>query len=131
MATRVDAINALRPRLVLKPAAKMEQLAELIAERTRMETNVVRRVLDELNSAILHFAGQGTPVAIEGLGVYAPSIDLSGEFDCTHRTDRQIVLGLNQPGSFTGEIANRENIGKATKDLIALWNKIHPADLVE
>jgi len=131
MATRVDAINALRPRLVLKPAAKMEQLVEFISGQTEVEIGVVQKVLEELNAAVLHFARQGMPVAIEGLGMYAPSIDLSGEFDCLHRPDRQIVLGLNQPGVNNAEVVNQDNIGKATKELIALWNEMHPDDPVE
>jgi nucleoid DNA-binding protein len=131
MATRVDVINALRPRVVLKPEAGTEQLADFIAERTAIESEVVKRVLAELHHAVIHFAHQGAPVAIEGLGVYSPTIDLSGEFDCSHRTDRRIVLGLNQPGGFNGEIANRENIGKATRELVALWNETNPDDRVE
>jgi hypothetical protein len=37
---------------------------------------------------------------------------------------------INAPGAFKGEIQNRENIGKTTAELVALWNADHPNDPV-
>jgi hypothetical protein len=34
------------------------------------------------------------------------------------------------PGTFTGTVLNRENIGKTAGDLITLWNDAHPDDPV-
>ncbi|MBI3241572.1 MAG: hypothetical protein HYZ49_04685 [Chloroflexi bacterium] len=130
MTTRLEAVEALRPRLALGPAATIEQLAEFIAGRTGVDVATSQAVLAELSEAVIFFARQGRPVTIDGLSTYSPSIDLSGEFDCTGRLDRKIVLALNQPESYSGEIANRENIGKATAELAALWDQAHPEDKV-
>ena len=73
---------------------------------------------------------QGTPVELEGLVTYTPTIDLGGEFDCAHRTDQEIIKALNVPGAYKGVIVNRENIGKTADELVALWNKDHPDDPV-
>ncbi len=131
MTTRFEAVEALRPKLALGPAATIEQLAEFIAGRTGVEAGTAQAVLAELSEAVLFFARQGRPVRVAGVSTCSPSIDLSGEFDCSQRLDRKIVLGLNEPGSYSGEIVNRENIGKATAELVALWNAAHPDDLAE
>ena len=131
MATRIEAINALRPKLALGPAANLEELAEFIAGRTGTDAGATRAVLAQLGEAVIFFARQGRPVTVEGFGTFSPLIDLSGEFDCSQHLDRQIVLGLNNPDSYSGEIVNRENIGKATAELVALWNAAHPDDLAE
>ena len=130
MTTRLEAVNALRPKLVLGPVATTEQLAEFIAEQTGVEAITAQVVLAQLSEAVVFFAQQGKPVRVDGLNTYSPLIDLSGEFDCSPRLDRKVILALNQPDSFSGKIINRENIGKATAELVALWNAAHPDDAV-
>ena len=60
-----------------------------------------------------------------------PKIDTDGKLSLGTRLDRRINARLNQSGAFKGEIKNRENIGKTTEELVALWNEAHPDDLVE
>ena len=130
MATKIEAINAYRPKLVLNPTAKLYQLVDFIAMRTGTNKGVIQLVLAELNDAITFFNLQGTPVKLEGLGTYAPNIDIGGEFDISHRTDQEIIKALNSNGAYRGVIANRENIGKTSDELVAIWNTEHPTDLV-
>ncbi|RMH79195.1 MAG: hypothetical protein D6681_19375, partial [Calditrichaeota bacterium] len=66
----------------------------------------------------------------EGLGVYTPTIDLSGTIKVGHRADPVIKKRLNAPGAFKGEILHREHIGKSGDDLVAMWNAEHPDDPV-
>ena len=51
--------------------------------------------------------------------------------DIQDRADTALTNGFNLPGTFTGTIINRENIGKTADDLVVMWNAENPADLVE
>jgi len=72
------------------------------------------------------FAKQGRAVKLEGLGLFTPTIGLEGSLDVGFRLDTSIDGELNVPGAFKGEVLNRENIGKSSADLKALWNAEHP-----
>ena len=69
-------------------------------------------------------------VKVEGLGTFTPSIDLSGQFAIVYRADPALNYGLNMPGTFSGTILNRENIGKSADELVAMWNEAYPEDQV-
>lgn len=130
MANKIAAISTYRPRIVLRPTLELKELVDYIAGRTGLNKGEIQMVLSELSSAIQFFNRQGQGVKLPGLGTYLPSIDLEGKLTISHRLDREILNALNAPGAFRGEIANRENIGKTAEDLVALWNKDHPDDLV-
>lgn len=130
MANKIAAISTYRPRIVLRSTLELKELVDYIAGRTGLNKGEIQMVLSELSSAIQFFNKQGQGVKLPGLGTYLPSIDLQGKLTVSHRLDREILNALNAPGAFRGEIANRENIGKTADDLVALWNKDHPDDLV-
>lgn len=67
---------------------------------------------------------------VEGLGTFSPSIDLDGNLAISYRPDPALSNGLNIPGIFSGTILNRENIGKTSEELIAMWNEAFPEDQV-
>jgi len=81
--------------------------------------------------AITFFNRQGQGVKLVKLGTYLPKIALDGKFGVSHRLDVVIRNGLNAPGSFSGEIANRSNVGKTPDELVAQWNAEHPEDPVQ
>ena len=130
MASRIAAINAYRPKVVLRPSVGMKELVEYIADRTGLNKGEIQIVLSELSATVQFFNKQGQGVKLPGLGTYLPKIDTQGKFSISHRLDREISNVLNAPGAFTGEIANRENIGKSGDELVALWNEAHPDDPV-
>ena len=131
MASRIKAINAYRPKIDLSPTVQLRALVAYIADRTGLNEGEVRIVLEELSDAITFFNRQGQGVKLEKLGTYLPKIALDGTFGVSHRLDREIKNALNTPGSFTGDIINRENIGKSSDDLVVMWNADHPDDPVE
>ena len=47
-----------------------------------------------------------------------------------HRPATAVTNGLIVPGTFTGEIANGENIGKSPFELYEKWNVENPEDQV-
>lgn len=131
MASKIKAVGAYRPRIKLGKTAPLQQLVGYIAGRTGLNEGEITIVLKELRDAVIFFAQQGRGAKIEGLGTYLPKIGLDGRFDMAHRLDGTIKNNLNTPGSFSGEIENRANIGKTADELVAIWNEDHPDDLIE
>lgn len=130
MTSKIRAINAHRPRVVLGKRAEMDDLVSFIARSTGLNESGVRQVLLELRDAVIFFNLRGQAVKLEGLGTYTPKIDLDGTMGVGHRADIKIKNSFNAPGAFQGEIENRENIGKTSDDLVAMWNEAHPDDPV-
>ena len=130
MASRIRAINAYRPKVKLGKTAQMDELVKYIADRTGLNTGQIIFTLAELHDAIIFFNRLGAGVKLERLGTYLPNIRLDGTFDVQHRLDRGLKNGLNAH-AFAGRILNRENIGKTSDELVALWDAEHPDDQVE
>jgi nucleoid DNA-binding protein len=130
MASKIQAVNAYRPKVKLGRTVPLAQLVNYIADRTGLNEGEVSIVLKELRDAVIFFTRQGQGVKIEGLGTYLPKVGLDGTFDVSHRLDRAIKNALNAPGAFSGQIVNRENVGQTADDLVALWNADHPDDPV-
>jgi len=80
----------------------------------------------ELRDHIIEFNRAGRAVKVDGLGTFSPSIDLDGTLSISFRPDPALNYGINIPGTFSGTILNRENIGKTSDDLVAQWNQDHP-----
>ena len=130
MAKLIQAVHEFGPRLALARTAQTPEIAEVIASRTSMNVGEVQNALSEFKAALLFFAKQGSPVKLEGLGTFTPTIDLEGALDVAFRLDVSIDGALNAAGAFKGDVINRENIGKTSADLKALWNTAHPSDLI-
>ena len=131
MANLLTAINANRPKINLRPTVQLPALVGLISSRTGLNESEVRMVLEELSDAVTFFNRQGQGVKLVKLGTYLPKLALNGKFGVSHRLDVAIKNALNAPGSFSGEIVNRKNIGKSADDLLAQWNAEHPDDPVQ
>ena len=58
MAKRIQAIAAYGPRVVLKPTAGLEKVAEWMAMRTGLNASEVEMMLREAYEAILYFNPQ-------------------------------------------------------------------------
>jgi hypothetical protein len=130
MAKQIQAVSAYRPQIILGQRAGVADLVDLIARSTGLNESSIRQVLLELRDATLFFNLRGQAVQLEGLGTYTPSIEVDGTLGVGHRADMYLKHRLNAPGVFKGEIQNRENIGKTTAELVALWNADHPNDPV-
>jgi hypothetical protein len=130
MAKQIQAVSACRPQIILGQRATMSDLVDFIARSTGLNESSIRQVLLELRDATLFFNLRGQAVQLEGLGTYTPSIEVDGTIGIGHRADTYLKNRLNASGAFKGEIQNRENIGKTTAELVALWNADHPADPV-
>ena len=130
MANRIVAINTYRPKIDLGLTIKVDQLVQYIADRTGLNRGDIRHMLDEFQDSIVFFALNGQGVKLEGLGTFKPTMDTQGKLRLSTRIDNKINNRLNQKGAFKGEILKRENIGKTTDELVALWNQEHSDDPV-
>ena len=130
MASRIAALNHYRPMIEYHRTAGSRQVAEYIAMRTGLNRGEILMVLAELHDALLFYNGQGQGVKLEGLGTYLPNINYQGEFNVAYRLDPELKRALNA-GNFSGRLTNRQHIGKASGEIVALWNSEHPDDPVE
>ena len=130
MAKQIQAVSAYCPRIGLGKRAETNDLVDFIARSTGLNEGTIRQVLTELRDATVFFSLRGQSVQLEGLGTYTPTIELDGTINVGHRADGYIKRHLNAPAAFQGEILQRENIGKTSADLAALWNADHPDDPV-
>ncbi len=125
MASRIQAINAYRPRVKLERTAHMDEVVDFIARSTGLNTGTIVHVLTELRAAVVFYNRLARGVKLEGLGTYLPNIRLDGTMDVQHRLDRGLRRALNST-RFSGTIINRRNIGKTPDELVALWDVEHP-----
>lgn len=130
MAAKLKAINVYRPKIIAGRTARNKEIIDLIASRTGLNKGDINFVLSELSEAVIFFNKSGRGIKLNGLGTYLPNVKLNGSFDISHRLDKEIKNAINAPGTFMGEIQNKENIGKTSDELVALWNADNPADQV-
>ena len=130
MAHRIKAINAYRPRVEQGNTVQKPELIRAASRATGIVEGTFDNSIKELRDQILVFCRAGRAVKVEGLGTWTPTIGLDGTLDIQYRPDATIGYGLNMPGTFSGTIINKENIGKTSDELIAKWNEDHADDLV-
>ncbi len=130
MASRIKVINALRPHVELDKTVQKGELVEYLAARTGQNEGGVDLGIKELRDAIIFFNRAGRPVKVEGLGTWTPNIGLDGTLDVQYRADTFLTNRLNDAGTFTGNVDNRENVGKEAGELVTKWNADHPDDQV-
>jgi hypothetical protein len=130
MAPKIKAINAYRPRIELGNTVQKPELQRAVSRATSLVEGSVDLTIKELRDQIIEFCRAGRPVKVDGLGIFSPSIDLEGNLTISFRPDPFFANGLNVPGTFSGTILNRENIGKTSDDLARMWNEHYPEDQV-
>lgn len=130
MASRIKAINAYRPRIEQDKTVQKNELIAYMAARTGQNEGAVDLGIKELRDALIFFNRAGRAVKVEGLGTWGPNIELDGTLDVKYIADSSLKNRLNDSGTFTGNVKNRENIGKTAEELVQLWNEAHPEDPV-
>lgn len=131
MAPKITAINAYRPRVEAGNTVQKQELVRQLARATGLNEGSADLVIKELRDIIIESLRAGRGVKVDGLGTWLPNIDLAGVFDVQYRMDSFLKSALNVAGVFTGTIVNRDNIGKTSLALVAMWNENHPDDQVE
>jgi hypothetical protein len=130
MATRIQAINAYCPRIVHTDTAGEERYIELVSQRTTLSPGVIKNVQESRRETLIGLLLDGRRVRTGG-ATYSLSIDLKGKLSVNVQADSRITRAANQKKAFRGRIANAENIGKTSDELVEMWNEAHPDDPVE
>ena len=130
MARRIQVISICRPRIRQGNTVQKPELLRRATHATGLVQGTIDMVISELRDQIIEITRSGRPVKIEGLGTWTSNIGLDGSLDLQYRADTALVNALNVPGTFTGSIRNRPNIGKSGDELVELWNLEHPEDPV-
>ena len=130
MAPKIKAINAYRPRIEQGNTVQKPEFIRAVSRSTSLVEGSVDLAIKESRDQIIEYCRSGRAVKIEGLGTFAPSIDLEGNLAISFRPDTAFAYGLNVPGMFTGTILNREFIGKTSDELVTKWNAENPTDQV-
>ena len=125
MAPRIKAVNAYRPRIEQGNTVQKPEFVRAVSRATSLVEGTVDQAIKETRDQIIEFCRSGRAVKVDGLGTFTPSIDLDGYLAISFRADPALNYGLNVPGTFTGTILNRENIGKTSDELVAKWNEEH------
>ena len=125
-APRIQAINAYRPRIEQGNTVQKPELIRALSRATGLVEGSIDQATMELRDHIIEFNRAGRAVKVDGLGTFSPSIDLDGTLSISFRPDPALNYGINIPGTFSGTILNRENIGKTSDDLVVQWNQDHP-----
>ena len=129
MAPRIKAFSSYGPKIDLGKPAEPHRFLEMITQRTTLSSGVVRNVQESEVETLIGFLREGRAVHT-GVAIFTPSIDLEGNISVKVRVDKRIHSALNAPDAFAGTINNRENIGKSSDELVALWNEANPQDQV-
>jgi hypothetical protein len=130
MAPKIKAVNLYRPRIELGKTVQKSELLRAVSRATSLVEGTVDLVNKEMRDHIIEYCRSGRSVKVEGLGIFSPSIDLAGSLAISYRPDPAFANGLNTPGTFSGTIINRENIGKTGDELVQMWNAKFPDDQV-
>ncbi len=130
MSSRIKAIGAYRPRIELGNTVQKPELMRAVSRATGLVEGSTDQAIKEFRDHIIEYCRSGRSVKVEGLGTWTPNISLDGTLDIQYRADTALTNGLNVPGTFTGTILNRENIGKTSDELVQKWNEEHPEDQV-
>jgi hypothetical protein len=131
MAHRIQIISIFRPRVDQGNTVQKPELLRAIGRATGIVDALLSYVIAELRDNVIEFLRSGRAVKIDGLGTWTPNIGLDGSISLQYRADTALVNALKVPGTFSGKILNRENIGQSGDELVARWNAEHPEDPVE
>jgi len=130
MAPRIKAVNAYRPRIELGNTVQKPEFIRAVSRATSLVEGSVDLSIKEMRDQIIEFCRSGRSVKVDGLGIFSPNIDLEGSLSISFRADPAFANGLNMPGTFSGTIRNRENIGLTTDEIVQMWNSQNPEDQV-
>jgi len=131
MPEEVKAIYAYTPRVKLERVTELPTLVSYIEGRTGFNKGAIMAMLSEFSNALVFFGRSGHPVRLPDMGIFAPRIDKNGRFGINFKMDKHLKSELNTEGTFTGEVVNRDMIGKSVEEMVERWNTDHPDDKIK
>ena len=124
MATMIQAMAKLSPRLELGPVVEMDELCAILTARTGLKRSQVQLALTELHEVTRDLARRGRPVKLPGLGVFTPALKITGRVHLGCRLDRTLNRAL--AADYAGKISDRRRLKWGPEEYRAFWNEAHP-----
>lgn len=109
--------NSNFPRIKLNKPVKKNELIKFINSRSGFVASDIVGMIYELRDVILYYLRNGTPVKLEGIGIFSPSIKLDGAIRIKFRADKELVAELNRENNLKNRITNRKYLGKTLSEL--------------
>ena len=128
MAKKIQGWVEYGPRLESTHPMTDEELIENIVSATNQSRGSVLAVVAELDTQLEAGMKSGRIVQLPNGTHFKPTGHSDGTIDIDVRVNPDVVKRIN--AGFRGKWRNAENIGKTEEEIIALWNKAHPNDLI-
>jgi hypothetical protein len=130
MASLIQAIKALGPRIKLQRTMTNDQVVQLITQRTGYSQGEYMGLLSEIVDLIVECAQYGRAIRFDMLGTFTPSITRDGDIVLRFRPAPRLKHRLGDHRTFKGTIVNRRNIGLDNAAITQQWNELHPENPV-
>ena len=110
-------LNSDLPRIKLNKPLNTRDLIKYINARSGFVASDIVGMIYELHDVLLDFLRDGTPVRLEGIGIFSPSVKLDGKIKINFRADKGLIKELNLKHNLKRKITNRKNLGKTLSEL--------------
>ena len=128
MAKKIQAWATYGPRIDLGDPVTEEDIIENIVAATNQSKGSVLAVLAELDVQLEAGLKAGRIVHLPNGTHFEPTGKKDGTININVRVQADLDNKVNS--GFRGKWINAENIGKTEAEIVALWNKDHPNDLI-
>ena len=128
MAKKIQAWATYGPRIDLGNPMTEEEIIENIVAATNQSKGSVLAVLAELDVQLEAGLKAGRIVHLPNGTHFEPTGKKDGTININVRVQADLDNKVNS--GFRGKWINAENIGKTEAEIVALWNKDHPNDLI-
>jgi len=129
MAKKIQMWRELGPRLVKTDPVTAEEVIDLLVATTNQTRGSLLAILSELDVMLERSLKAGKAVKLPNGTTFRPvgkkNGSLSIKMRFSSRMSKSINIGQN------ANWVNAENINKSQEEMIAIWNKLHPDDLVD
>lgn len=131
MATLINAIQAVRPRLVSKGTVGLDELALRLSRGSLVTHSIARMVLQDLSDEIRVALLKGHAVTLPDLVRFRLSLGLDGRVRPRANATKSLRTAFTTLDDTEAEVLRRENIGLSLVEVVRLWDEAHPEDPVE
>jgi hypothetical protein len=129
MAKKIQMWTTYGPKLATADPLTAETIIDQSVQATNQTRGSVLAVLSELDDVILQGLRNGRIVKLPNGTHYQPIGKKDGSINIRVRVNPRIRKQIN--ADFRGWWLNSQNMGKSEAEMIALWNSLHPDDLIE
>jgi predicted histone-like DNA-binding protein len=110
-------VNTTLPRIKLSRPVETRQLAQQVNQASTFSVADVYGSILAVAQAMTHALESASPVRLEGIGLFRPSIKLNGKITVKFKPDKQLLMALNQSRTIRVHIQNKKYLGMSLEEL--------------